>query len=482
VDRRSFLAGLVGGVAAGSVGMLVLRSPYPTTPFQTGLTDFFANNGATQPHLGTAVYPAALHDSANDLTWFGTEAWNGTTRFAQVTGYDHSTGYWTAIAGVGPIALVDDDHGTPALCLDHEGHLHAFYGSHHTDQHHSSTNAPIAGASMSGLWRINQPITGAEYTYPHPIAVSSGIKLLMRKRISASTKMVLAVVPTTALSAGVATWGTEVTLVDFGADSAFYIGTTLKVGTSIHIVATKADYADTKREHVYYFIYNTATGAVTNHDGSYSVASGSLPITLANADANCRLFTHSGGNDEGGAPALCFDTTGDPHVIFKDGTAGSYTVKHIKRTAGTWSSPVTVSTVESRYNCPVLAPLPGDWVEAWYPLDPNALFTRFGNMVRRLRSSAGTWSAEQTIVEADTVGLGNPTVVLDGHADARVMFSENLDSALDSGAGGLRSFVYGDGGLIPYVAAPADIDTVTHTLQLNADNLQLNGEDLTLGV
>ncbi len=452
--------------------MLVQSVPYPATPYLNGLDAYFSNVGATQPQIGPAIFPSALHDSANDLTWFGWEGWTGNNRAAYIAGYDHSTGYWSAVTGAGSVPLIDDDHGIPALCLDDEGHLHVFHGSHNTNQLHSSTIVPIAGASMSGLWRINPVLTG-EYTYPHPVAMGSDIYLLLRKTISAQTKRPLVVYKTATLVAGVATWGSEITLVDFDTDSRFYMGTVLKSGTDIHIIATRSNEADTFREDIYYFIYKTATGAVTNHDGSYSVASGSLPVTLANADANCRIFTHGGANDDGGAPALCFDTNGDPHVIFKDGTGSSYAVKHIKKTSGSWSSPVTIATVDNRYNCPVLAPLAGGWVEAWYALDPLSAFTRFGNIVRRLRSPAGSWGAEQTIVEADLIGLGNPTIVLDGDPTARIVFSECLDSPLDSGAGDLRSYVYGDGGLIPYVAAPA----ATNAGTASGRELREDGDD-----
>jgi hypothetical protein len=467
LDRRSFMFGLAGGAIGGAGLMLLTRIPYPASA-GSGATDFVSNNGANQPNLSVANYPAATY--ASGITWMGWESWNGSVRIPQVTGYKHATGYFTDIEAVGISALVDDDHGTPVLCLDHEDHLHAFYGSHHTDQLHSSTMAPV-GDDLT--WRVNAPITGSEYTYPHPILVGSSIYLLLRKRIAASTKMQVVLRKTATLSDGIATWDSELTLIDLGTDSICYMGTAEVVGTDIHLVLTKADYADTIREHIYYFVYDTATGAVKNHDGSASVASGSLPVTLAQANADFRLFTHSGGNDDGGMPALCFDTSGDPHVIFKDGTGSSYAVKHIKRTSGTWDSPITVSTVDNRYNCPVLVPLAAGEVEAWYALDPGGAFTRFGNMVRRIRSAAGTWGTEQTIVAAGSDGLGNPSPVRNGQIEARVMFSENIDDPTNASAGGLRTYLYGSGGLIPYQATPPATNSGT------ADGKQLreDGDD-----
>lgn len=444
-----------------------------------GLDQYVSADGANQPFLGTATYPAAIYDG--DKTWIAWESWSGTARIPEAAGYNAATGYWTDIEATGVTPLTDDDHGPPALCVDDEGHLHCFYGNHNTDQLHSSTQWDVSGTAGAGsLWAIRSPITG-EYAYPHPVVIGTDIYLLLRKYISASTKYTLVLRKTATLVAGVATWNSEVSLVDFGASTRFYMGTVEPNGTDIWIVATKADLSDTLRENVYLFVYDTVTGAVKNHDGSSSVASGSLPVDLATADANFKLFDHAGSNDEGGAPAFCFDTNGDPHVIFKDGAGTAYDVKHIVRSGGSWASPVSIGTVDSRFNCPILVPLSGARVEAWYAVDPLAAFDRFGHIAKRERSSGGTWGAETTVLSAVNDGLGNPSAVRGGIANARVIFSEAINDATDASAGGLKAFLYGDGGLIAYEQEP-EAATTPDTLQLNADNLQLNGEDLTLGV
>jgi hypothetical protein len=464
----------VGGCLTHRLGIL-------GSDVAASLTDTFAIDGASQPCLRTATYPAALYSGGT--TWVAWEAWNGSARVPTVAGYHNATGYWTDIEAVGVSPLVDDDHGTPAICMDDEGYLHVFYGNHNTAQQYSSTQYPAASPGVGSLWAIREPIAG-EYTYPHPVAVGSDIYLFVRKYDSGSTNYPLYLRKTATLAAGVATWNAHVELVDFGASTRFYMGTALKNGTDIWIVATKGAEPDTLREHVYLFVYDTTTGAVKNHDGSFSTASGSLPVALASADTNYRLFTHSGGNNEGGAPSLCFDSNGDPHILFKDGSGnpnGSYAVKHIMRSGGSWTAPTTITTVDNRFNCPTLVPLAGGKVEAWYPLDPLAAYDRFGNIVRQERSGGGTWGSEQTIIAAAAVGLGNPSTVLDGLASARVIYSEAINDATDAAAGDLKMYLYGSGGTIPYVQA-SDPDTSTETLQLNTENLQLNTEDLTLGV
>lgn len=415
------------------------------------LDDFFSDDGATVPWYGNSVNPPALYDSGSDTSWFAWEGWNGSARVVETVGLDHATGYWSEIVAAGVSPLVDDDHGNPAICLDDDGHLWAFYGGHASDLLISSTRWAVTGAPGDGsMWAVRAPIAG-DYSYPHPVVVGSTIYLFMRDDTTTTRRKIG--LSTITPSAGVGTPSAPTEIVDFGASTWAYLGTAFKVGTDIHFVVTKADDGDTIREHVYYFVYKTATGAVENHNSSVSIASGSLPVDLAEANADFRLFAHSGGNG-GSTPALCIDTSGDPHVLFSDGSGSSYALKHIKRTAGSWSSPVTVATLDAQFGSFAVVPLSGGRVEAWYGLDPGSLWGRDGNMTRRERSSASVWGGAQTILAAGPNALSRPAMVLNGHADARVVFCEVAEDDLDASAGGLRTYVYGAGGLIPYEAAP----------------------------
>jgi hypothetical protein len=149
-------------------------------------------------------------------------------------------------------------------------------------------------------------------------------------------------------------------------------------------------------------------------------------------------------------PSLVFDTNGDPHVLFLDnGGAGSttYTLKHIKRTAGVWSSPVSVTTIPDY--------LPGEGftstftaiagaagtVEAWY-------INAAGDKLRRVRSASGVWSAAETVLAAGTYKLLGNHGVRNAAADLRVIFCEASPSRLDSGAIAAKRYAHGDSGLL----------------------------------
>ncbi len=419
-----------------------------------------ADDGSTSP-MYSAVHSPAFYDAGLNRTFVAWEAWNG-GRAQQVTALDHSTGYFSDIEGMGRSFLVDDEHGNPTIVLDHENHLHCFYGAHGNltpepkGMKHSSTRWPWGGAELGGSkWAQRADIAG-EFTYPHAVMAGSGLHLFMRGYISATADYPLVLYKTSALADGVATWGAEQTIVDFGADSRVYQGQAILVGTDIHFVVTKSPGVDSIRQHVYYFRYDTATGALTNHDGSFSTASGSLPVDLTSANSNYRIFTHSGSNGCY-VPVLAFDTNGDPFVAFSDGTGTSLDIKVMKRSSGTWGSPETAANTDLRFNDYALGPLPGGEMELFWTADPGAAWGDNGDIMRKVRSAAGVWGSAETILAATTRSLGQLNVVRNAHANARVTFCENAPNALDATAAAAQGRVYlwGAQGLVAYRQAPA---------------------------
>lgn len=413
--------------------------------------DYFINNGATTPIYGVASYPSALYSSALDKTFFAWEAWFNSRRETYVMALDHATGYFSEPEFVWPNSLSNDDHGAPVICLDDENHLHAFYGSHASDQFHSSTRYAWDGTPDGGpKWKTRTTFTSGDFTYPKPFMVGSTMNLLLRETINASTKMPLVRFATTALVAGVATWGSKVTLIDWGSDSRVYAGNGVLIGTDFHIVATKADWLDTIREHVYYFVLDTTTGNIENHDGSVVILAANLPVDLSESNADFRLFTHSGGN-EGIIPALAFDTNGDPFVAFADGTGTAFDIKVIKRTSGTWGSPETVDTTDFEHNLVAIGQLPSEEMELFYTLDPGTDWARGGDMMRKVRSAAGVWGSAQMVLAATDFALNVPSIVQNGDSLARVVFTEQKQVFTDPAVGELRVYVWGSDGLIPYI-------------------------------
>lgn len=410
------LLGVAGGVVPGD------------------LADYFANVGATRNFYGLATYPAVIHDSTG-ITRAFFEAWSGSKRVMRTISYDHSSGLFGQMRGLMIGALTNDEHGVPSGCEDHQGYIHVFGSSHSSALYHVVSDAAVS-SDADPTYSISGTL-GTAYSYPKPVAVNSGITLLARTYTGGSNYPAI-IRKTTALSGGVATWGSETSWVDFGASSRAYLGNTVLRSGIIHVVAAMSDGGDTYRKGVYYFKIDPATFSISNFDGSTTVAIGSLPINLATADANFRVYDH--GSNSGQIPSLGFDVSGNPHILFNDGSGSSWTLKHIYHNGTSWSSPLSVSTVANRYGRGGISPLPGGDVELHYG-DANH------DWKMRLWS-AGSLGTAQTILANGGDPLSEMTCPPSANDDLRVFATESAANESDVLAGGLRFYGYGDSGLI----------------------------------
>lgn len=418
---------------------------------QQAPTPFYANDIMTGTGWVSAYWPAAFHhDSKTYIIWQFVGSADGipvnTRKGASIATYDHTAGVWSDRYTAFNFSLTNDNHGVPSMVVDADGYVHCFGGAHSDPLKYSvSTNADDITK-----WTRQPDISGST-TYPHPVLVGSTIYLFGRDD-SDSNQRVLTLRTATPV-AGVATFSAAASILDLGADSRVYMTEAYAIGTKIHFTASRADAADTVRKHVYYLIYDTTTGDVSNYDESVTVAAVDLPVDLTTANASFRIFD-SGSND-GAMPSFAFDTSGNAHVVFCDGTSSPYPMKHMMLSGGSWTSPETIASVADL--APGLGPVTtfslvqgaSGTMQVWYPSS--------GNMTRLVRSSAGVWGSEETIVSAGTFNLASNVAVLNAHADLRVVFSENVGSAVDANAERLKLYAYGDSGFIHAIDA-AEVD------------------------
>jgi hypothetical protein len=376
----------------------------------------------------------------------------------QVAEFNHNTNTWSRRYNAGNFTLANDNHGFCGLCRDASGYFHIFYGSHDSNQLWASSNNPD---DITG-WTQHAPLSGGQ-TYPHPMLVGSTIFLYLRNGDTFPPNAPMSVRTCTPV-AGVGSFGAQANLINFddGTGSRVYTGECYVIGTDVHFVAMRSDETDVIRQHVYYYVHKTATGALENHDGSFSTPVGSLPVLLASANTNYRLISFGvGTTGQGDVPSLTFDSAGDPHIIYayNGGSGTTYTLFHIKRTAGVWSAPVSVATVfdiapgggigtafVTNY---CLVPGAGGTVEAWY-INAN------GDKLRRVRSAAGVWSAAETILVAGSLKLVGQQAVRSAHASFRSVFSEVVGGAAsDSASVPGKRYGYGDSGMLAFAMPPA---------------------------
>lgn len=416
---------------------------------------FFAATGATFPWYTGATWPPGIYFADTDTTWFAWEAWwpGLSRRQVECTTFNHTTRLWTPRTVIGTATLTHDSHGVPSLARDASGYVYCFYGAHTTPMQVSSTYAP----NDPSVW-VPRTALLDHNSYPHCHLVGSTFYLFMRDDTN-STERTLALVKSTSLTAGVPAWDASKTqIADMDPDSRFYQGNHALVGTDIHILATRAPADDTERRHVFYLVYDTLTGAVRNFDSSYSTAAGSLPVTYTNLN-NYKLYSHAS-DHTGCIPAFVIDTNGHPHVIFVDGqTAGDFSdfkyfspggsIMHVWHNGTAWQSPVdTGLKMTGRYDGLTAFQKPSGVVGIAWAADPGALWTRGGNIYSAERSAAGVWSGASLVATAGaTFAYDVPSVIRDGKAESRFMFSEQFPTETPE-SGLLKQFAYGDSGYL----------------------------------
>jgi hypothetical protein len=436
-------------------------------------TPFYAGDASITTGWSAVFGPQLLYHAPHNKTYvvWQLAGLNG-DKGVHICFYDHAAGLWSSRYRVGNFHLADDDHGSPALGIDAAGYIYVFFGSHLSPQQWSiSTNA----ADISE-WTQQSALAG-DVTYPKVHIIGSTLYLLNRDTDLAGSKYP-AQIRSGAISGGSVALGAKKVLIDLGADSRFYMGSSHAVGTDIHFIATNSTFLDTARRHVYYFRYNTATGAVTNFDASFSVASGAQPITLAQANANYRIFDH--GSNDGDVPVLEFDSTGAAHVLFAVGVTGvtaTYDVKHMYLSAGVWSTPTTVTTVvdlvggtgggTAFVNAYGLVAGASGTMELWTNDAAR-------NMIRFRMTAAKSWSGPETIIRRGAYDFEGVAVVRNALPELRVAFAESFRPAIDANAARLRMFVYGDGGpIVPTIDQTALDSSIASTRLL----LGMNARD-----
>lgn len=415
--------------------------------------DHFAATGASFPNFGVATYPAAFYDASSQTSWFSWEAYHDGQRYAQVTTYNHATGLWSGVVDVAVNPEINDGHGVPAICMDHEGYVHCFHGPHGDNMLHSVTVNP----NDPSEWQFQQSLVG-RFTYPHPVLVGTTLYLFTRENDSGLTNYWGVRFKTTSLSGGIATFGALKQIVNFSdfGSCRYYSGAHVSAGTDIHFTAAWSNVGHTTQRHLYHFVYDTTDDSIHNADGSVDTVVASQPITFASANASYRPVDF--GTDLGDHPSFCIDSSGNLHSVYVRGTTDPTTMYHIVFNGTSWSSPVAVGSIDgvgiSNYTDSLaLVPLPSGDVHLYY-INNKQSWTWGGDVKRRVYS-AGSWGAETTILAAGAKPLMRCSAVLGAHGDARVMFSETSQDELDSNAGGLKMYAYGDGGFLQRGPQPA---------------------------
>ena len=338
---------------------------------------FMAQGVSSVPWYGHTVFPHAVYEPSLNQIWMVWAGWDdaAATRTVLLRVFNTLTKLWGPVItiDIGSNALVNDDHGNPSICRNADGFWNVFFGAHGTS------------CSVAGTWRADDPttwrsvttITGS-LTYPHPTVINGKIYAVFREQsaVIVSFCAALCVHVGTPTGNGDASWGPQIELANFGADTRFYIGSNYPSGNNILIVGTQADGIDSYRQSVYFLSYNTVTGALSNIDGSHTVASGSFPVGAADLDAFYRIVAQTNFNLHIWMPAFCIDTNGNYHFIYCGPipNTNNYGVFSKSYIGGVFTDPHLLDGTNQDGPDLSISPLSGGRVQAFWSHGPGPVF------------------------------------------------------------------------------------------------------------
>lgn len=423
------------------------------------------NDGASQP-IGNSVYGLpAFYDSGTDTTWF---CWEGfqlvqgnTQRVAEVATFNHTTRVWAGNYVAGTQTLSNDPHGVMIPCADSAGDVWAVYGAHN-----SALQVNKIGTLSGGP--LNPPLIlpqfGTAVTFPNLFSVGTRTLYLFYNTTGTGTgqQEAIAVVKGTTSATGIV-WGTPQSVFDsanlFTSQPWLPIGQGKVVGTKIHLVFTYAVGIGGPGQSLYYAIYDTTNGTVSNYAGSHSDVIGSQPVSLATLEANYKIYSGS----DLYFPGFDIDSNNNPHVAIVSNGLGNEPTSIIALD-GNGSSFAATTIYQYTVNAGALANdsdgvgvvARGTSVDVYFSdcLQRNGSSTA-GN-IRKVTFNGSSWGASSLVQSFGTFGLDVPARITNGKAEARVIWSEVSPNNI-SEYGNLLGFIYGDNG---FLSRPQGYNTI----------------------
>ena len=411
------------------------------------MEEYFATDGTPTPIYGFHG-PAAHY--YNGRTYI---AYSGPSFNPYVTYFDHNKQVWGTTTQAGTNPLTDDPHGAPSLIVDDSGYIHVFYGAHGQlgGLYHSKSTNPEDISS----WTTKSEIADADDpTYPELIKLSDGtIYIFYRKTVIAGSHLPQAYVKSTD---GGESWSASSTIIDFGVGYGIYSGTTVLRGNNIHTCWVMLEAGSGLRRNLYHAYLNTTDGKMYSQDGTDL----GTTISLAEANANCKVFDSGASPNEAMSPELDVDSAGTPYVIWSYYDGSVVNVESSKWTGAAWSAPSLISTKGYWSGGKALIVTGVNEITAWISIQPITWFYTLDEY--ETTDGGTTWVKTkqlfQTLIYNEVTALGPaicPQAIPDYQNDLKVVFAPTIGSTYESGGvwyckGNSYSNVYawGDNGFV----------------------------------
>jgi len=359
----------------------------------------FADNGLSEPFYWLTSPTAVYYNGKTYVVW------HGTNFDPYITYYDHVTKTWAPAEWVGDSPLVDDGHGAPSLQIDNSGYIYVFYGSHLSNQKWAKSTSPESISNFT----IQPDIVG-EYTYPKPIKAGDSMYLFLRVHPYESYRIWTGT-----------SWGPANNIISAESPTTDFVYTGFMEynDNKIHMTWTYTYTAYGNRHNVFYAYLNLADSHM------YSASGVDLGTMITTAEAETYCMVRNTGSNRTTTPALHIDSSGNPWIIYIEGTDPTYRFYHTRWTGSAWTAPVSITTTDDVYNYEDFKINSVTDVTAYLN---TAGLSGGGGDIEQWHWDGSAWSKVSTILSESASGkpLGDPNIPY--HANGvDLVFNQYID-------------------------------------------------------
>lgn len=435
---------------------------------------FFDKDASGAPtYEEMAISPQAVYDPANLRTYV---VYQGYMMDPYVVSYDHATKRWRGPYRIGANTLGTNTHGAPALVVDSEGYLVAFWGGHLGQLSHARSKRPgdVARWDDLGSVRVGSAETTINATYPQAALDASGtITLVYRRDAGSPTRGDWEAIVSTTTPSGRLGWTEPEMLLDGSmynrndptSGSYWYANVAHDDGGGLALAAVRRDWvegpnsADFRIRKGVYYLERSRDETWTSAFGTpieYPFGFPSLEVTAAVRPEGDGYYTNQ--------VVVRRDKDGRPGVLYLAGThsGGVYEWRFARLDGDEWDDAL-ITTTDNFFDAGTFEFMPDGTVEAFLTTggvaddqwrdDPTTVpdeglaATRGGDISYWRSDDGESWTKVRDLITSPGAHAryNNPQIV-NGHSDgARLIFSEwNNDAANFIH----KVFLWGDDGFV----------------------------------
>lgn len=244
--------------------------------------------------------------------------------------YDHASRKWSEPVVAGRKPLKSDDHGNPAMLIDHGGYLHMFYGCHGGPMRYVRSTGP----EDITRWR-EMPDAAPHATYPQVMQMTDGTIYLFYRAGGHTADWVYRT-----SGDGGDTWSRETAVIDGvpprecwyvqfakGPDDTIHVSFVWKDDTN----GLKALGPEYMHRYDLFYLWRDSHGIWKNAAGQ----SLSLPLAKADAYRLCQVYDSQARREFTGGCSVGIDGHGKPYLLFR--TAAAYGTTIYRHRLAAWN-------------------------------------------------------------------------------------------------------------------------------------------------